>query len=302
MSAPQQRFPAPYPQETVDEIMNDIKLQHRDAMTSLDQWGERNYHRFFDNIKVQHMKWLEYLDTITNGKVHERATSDCTPALNAVKNNVTEPITKKNINRPPQSMDILNFVKGIERRDADELTPEEFRQEYEYKSKPVIIKNCINDWPCKDWTLETLATSKWAKAKFRLGDDDDGYALRQPLDMYMQYLNTQKDDSPLYLFEDDFGEREASKDMVEYYTPPKYFSEDLFLLMAEARRPPFRWIIVGDKLCGTKVHIDPLGTSAWNAITCGIKRWVLFSPKLSAAIANGSFLYTSEEKIKKIVH
>jgi hypothetical protein len=160
-----------------------------------------------------------------------------------------------------------------------------------------MIKNATNNWSSKGWDLHTLATSKYAKAKFRIGDDENSRSIRIELDKYLQYLDLTNDDSPLYLFEDHFVELPSSSDLVHVYSPPKYFSTDLFLLISEERRPPFRWIIAGSARCGTKQHIDPLGTSAWNGLTSGIKRWVLFSPQTPMSIASGSFLYTNEEKI-----
>ena len=96
--------------------------------------------------------------------------------------------------------------------------------------------------------------------------DDDGYKVKVRLRYFLRYIQHNTDDSPLYIFDSNFDTDDISKCLLQDYTVPSYFPEDYFQLMGERRRPPYRWFLMGPERSGTCIHIDPLGTSAWNTV------------------------------------
>lgn len=129
------------------------------------------------------------------------------------------------------------------------------------------------------WTLTALEHDPDLRDRaLNCGEDDDGKSIRMKLKYFLKYLWNNKDDSPLYIFDSTFDEDKFAKRLLHDYRVPTYFNEDLFHLVGERRRPPYRWFLVGSERSGTCVHIDPLATSAWNTLIVGKKRWVLFPP------------------------
>lgn len=67
-----------------------------------------------------------------------------------------------------------------------------------------------------------------------------------------------------------FGE--AAPGLLDDYSVPYLFREDLFDVLDGDKRPPFRWLIIGPERSGASWHVDPSLTSAWNTLLSGRKR------------------------------
>ena len=80
-----------------------------------------------------------------------------------------------------------------------------FYTKYSRKYRPCIIKNAIDEWPCvKDsslWDPREGLDKRLRHELVKVGEDDDGRKIRIKYKYFKDYLSTQDDDSPLYLFE-----------------------------------------------------------------------------------------------------
>lgn len=159
----------------------------------------------------------------------------------------------------------------VERIHASRVGLQEFRDRFESKGVPVVIKGIVDQWPAfEKWSAEGL--------QHQCGDallNAGGYQFSMP--DYLRYCHSTEgfDDQPLYVFDQCFGEKAPL--LLNQYQVPKYFAQDLFKAFGELR-PDFRWLIVGPARSGSSFHKDPNATSAWNAVVRGEKKWVMFPP------------------------
>eukprot|EP00924_Labyrinthula_sp_SR-Ha-C_P004045 snap_masked-scaffold_3-processed-gene-12.18-mRNA-1 protein AED:0.01 eAED:0.01 QI:0/-1/0/1/-1/1/1/0/422 len=191
------------------------------------------------------------------------------------------------------------YLNKIERITATDYDIDSFKNTFEnnemneHISRPCLVRGLCDEWPAKNSWKYDAVRKVYGERLFKCGEDDDGKTIRVKLKHFLRYMNHNKDDSPLYIFESGFDDDNVTKNMLKEYSVPHLFREDLFQYVGEEKRPPYRWVLFGPERSGSTLHIDPLGTSAWNSLLSGEKLWVLFPPKYQKREVNGR-----HEKIK----
>ena len=148
------------------------------------------------------------------------------------------------------------------------LSPEEF--ESKYADKPFILTEQIKEWSvCAQWSIEYLQ-QRYGSTEFR------AEAVNWSLNVYVDYMISTTDESPLYLFDRSFAEKmDLRVGRGGDYEAPECFGDDLFTVLGD-QRPDHRWLIIGPERSGSTFHKDPNATSAWNAVIRGAKYWIMF--------------------------
>lgn len=174
----------------------------------------------------------------------------------------------------------------VPREEHLSLSLEQFWETYERKGLPCIISGTpkAEAWPaCEKWEWASFF-KRYAHAHFKVGKDDAGSAVRLRVDHFEQYMKVQRDDSPIYLFDNHF--KAEKKELLQDYKVPSFFPDD-YMGLVQDDRPPYRWVGVGPRRSGTVMHQDPLCTSAWNTLLAGRKLWLLLPPDTDRKVAKG---------------
>ena len=126
----------------------------------------------------------------------------------------------------------------------------------------MVLTDAVKGWPAwSRWTLEYLQQHCGADRLFEAG------AAKFTMEQYWKYAAQTTEENPLYLFDKKFGE--SVPQLVADYAAPGCMADNLFSLLGAEARPDFRWLIIGAPRSGSTFHIDPNGTSAWNACLTG---------------------------------
>lgn len=123
-------------------------------------------------------------------------------------------------------------------------------------NKPFILTDTVKEWPVYSRWSEDNLLKEYRKLKFR------AEAVDWPLEMYIDYMKNNQDESPLYLFDRSFVRTMnigVGKDSTGEFWIPECFGEDFFTLLGE-QRPDHQWLIIGPERSGSTFHKDPNAT------------------------------------------
>ncbi len=156
---------------------------------------------------------------------------------------------------------------------------------FEAANVPAVIRGAMDTWGAMSeggrWTFQSFL-ERFGETMFRFSDT---HGAMMSFGTYVGYCHDPMlgvaDDSPLAVYDSEFGDDEPTRVLLEEYEVPGCFSDDLFGYV-KGDKPPYRWILLGPTRSGTGLHIDPLYTNAWVALISGCKRWMLFPPKTDA--------------------
>lgn len=169
----------------------------------------------------------------------------------------------------------------VDRRDR--LSVREFRREYLYRNRPVVITDAIDGWRARrGWTMDFFS-SRYGHLTPRIYhyDPEDeftpGDTTHMRLDEYVANVTRLEwKDYPYYL-RDDWKILHENPELATDYDDLPYFF-DWFQLFPKFMRMPYPRVFIGPKGATTPVHVDVWRTHAWLAQFVGRKRWVFFPP------------------------
>jgi hypothetical protein len=227
------------------------KKSHRPSL-SLDDWGRDGFSTTFPSYvaNVLRQKYaVEHFDPFRDGPL----LNDLHPTIPAILDACT--LTVDEFHDRYEAKGIPCLIKnipdgycGMNRLESHSRIVEEKKENDSFipsKTSPTMPKR----WNALDrWTVDSLEKDcDLRDYKLKCGEDDDGYSVRLKLKHFLKYMKRNDDDSPLYIFDSTFDDDDDAKKLLQDYQVPSYFNEDLFSLVGEKRRPPYRWFLVGPR-------------------------------------------------------
>jgi histone arginine demethylase JMJD6 len=148
---------------------------------------------------------------------------------------------------------------------------------FERENVPAVLLGCTKNRSAMETCQFDSLVRRFGEVPWRFSDTHGEMMSLRTYQKYLNSLEGQLDDAPLAVYDSQFHLDERAA-ILEEYEVPSCFRADLYELVDEEVRPPYRWILIGPPRSGTGLHVDPAGTHAWVTLLQGLKRWVLFPP------------------------
>eukprot|EP01127_Copromyxa_protea_P016391 TRINITY_DN485_c0_g1_i3.p1 TRINITY_DN485_c0_g1~~TRINITY_DN485_c0_g1_i3.p1 ORF type:complete len:1020 (-),score=251.96 TRINITY_DN485_c0_g1_i3:107-3139(-) len=157
------------------------------------------------------------------------------------------------------------------------LTEADFIVNYDKPHRPCIMTDVVPFWPAfHSWKPDVLAL-RFPDAMIKLSQvSPTRQRVKMTMMEYLTYMRRNNDHDPLYAFDSKIFNR--IPELRADYKIPSFLRQDYFSVLPDEQRPMYRWVVMGPAHSGTGFHQDPNGTSAWNALISGRKRWAFYPP------------------------
>ena len=217
----------------------------------------------------------EYRTYVSNDlhRIADRVNGDALPFIESVLNRPYRGCCSKTAVPTMAEIEAADNMPRI----SCNISREEFVLKYEIPRKAVMLVGCDEDWPARtEWTYEKLAPrfSNESQWRSRLGTINEEYSTNAWEDL----ANAMRGSEPFYVF-DQLDDEESKSIEDDFIDPVPMRGGNLY---AEMNRRglfwdgPLRWFCMGKFGSGTKSHVDPYSSDAWNTLVRGHKWWIIY--------------------------
>lgn len=169
----------------------------------------------------------------------------------------------------------------VDRRSG--LSVREFRHEYLYPGRPVVITDAIEGWRSNSvWSFDGLGSLCGdASVLLHRYDRETEFTPENVEHMrfgrFLDAIATEDWGSFPYYLRDNWQLFRMYEKLMDEHAVPEFFF-DWFRLLPAFMRMPYPRIFIGPKGAVTPLHSDVRDTHAWLSQLVGRKRWLMFSP------------------------
>ena len=159
-------------------------------------------------------------------------------------------------------------------------SPEAFRIDIDLPQRPACLVGVETGLLDSDWSLAALRRTH-GSTSFSVSIQEAHLHVEMTLDEYVEYsaCASQSEAEPMYLFEHRTPAAMLSSFRRSSHIPALFAPDYAEALEASAHvRGTRSWLVIGGARSGSRFHVDPVGTSAWNLCLEGRKLWALYPP------------------------